>query len=169
MRRIWVLASLALLCFVPSGGPQQTPEKDISRQVSPDAIGTLLAAKTVLVRGGKSRVVQTGKNTLLVYPTDKAEAALKKALLKWGRFKVVTDAAQADLIFEISEVVDRDGEHLTILPGSSKSAGSGTPLWEAEEVRPTFGFSRSPTGKLVEHFQKDLEAFEKSTSPAAAR
>ena len=134
-----------------------------------------LAAKTVLVRGGRARVAQTGQNTLMVYPTKKAEEALKKALVKWGRFQVVDDAAKADLILVISEGevaesrMERLTGHLAIFPGGSTADTDVKPLWEVEEVGPAFGFNRRPTNKLIEHLRGDLAEFEKPAPPAATR
>jgi hypothetical protein len=141
-------------------------QKDTSRQVSPEAVRTLLAAKTVLVVGAKAPVVQT---------TTKAEEALKSALVKWGRFHLVDDAGKADLVLVILELAssrsatkERIIEHLAIFAGGSMPSENATPLWEVEEVGPALGVTRKPTDKLVEHLRKDLTAFEKSAPPAAA-
>src|SRR5882762_8898166 len=48
-------------------------EKDKSPQVSPQALRTLLTAKTVFIVG----------EPLVLDPTSKAEHTLKKALVKW--------------------------------------------------------------------------------------
>src|SRR3954451_4753949 len=66
-------------------------EKDRSPQASPQALRTLLAAKTVFIIGE------------MLNPTSKAEQILKKALVKWGRFHLVDDVETADLIIVISE------------------------------------------------------------------
>src|SRR4051812_22360068 len=58
-------------------------DKDRSPQASPQALRTLLTAKTVFIVG----------ETL--DPTSRAEQILKKALAKWGRFELVDDAETA--------------------------------------------------------------------------
>jgi len=65
-------------------------ENDKSPQASPQALRTLLTAKTVFIVGE------------VLDPTSKAEQTLKKALVKWGRFHLVDDAETADLIIVIS-------------------------------------------------------------------
>ena len=104
----WVLilgsyASAAAQAVVPEAvspnwktgpfSPVAQLEDDKSPQPSAQSLRTLLAAKTVSI------VVEP----LVQYPESKAEQALKKALIRWGRFQVVDDPESADLIILISE------------------------------------------------------------------
>jgi hypothetical protein len=132
-------------------------EKDESPQVSPPALRTLLTAKTVFVAG----------EPLELDPNRKAEQTLKKALVKWGRFHLVDDAENADLVIVISEyssskttTMERVREVLGVFV-----AADATPLWVVNEVGPALG--QRPTGKLVEDLRKQLMKLEKSVRASA--
>jgi hypothetical protein len=136
-------------------------EKGRSPQASPEALQTLLAAKTIFIVGE------------MLDPTSKAEQILKKALVKWGRFQLVDDAETADLVIVISEYssskptrMERVREVLAIFVGGNAPYANATPLWAVKEVGPAFG--QSPTGKLVEDLRKQLTRFEESVSASAA-
>jgi hypothetical protein len=138
-------------------------EKDKSPQASAPALLTLVAAKRVFVVA----------EPLVLDPTGKAVRALKKALVKWGRFYLVDDAETADLIIVISEYssskptkMERVNEGLAIFVGGSPPCADATPLWAVEEVGPALG--QRPTGKLVEDLQKQLTKLEKLVRASAA-
>lgn len=120
---------------------------------------TLLNAKTVFV-------IVAEPSTL--YPTAKAEQALKKALTKWGRFQLVDDAATADLIITIADyssskrlIMEHVRESMAVFAGGSMLDENETPLWSVDETGPAFG-SKRPTRRLVEDFKKDLTEIAKS-------
>ena len=126
-----------------------------SHQGSPQALRTLLAAKTVFIIGE------------MLDPTSKAEQILKKALVKWGRFHLVDDVDTADLIIVISEYssskrtrMERVRQVLAIFVGGNASNANATPLWAVRVVGPALG--QSPTGKLVEDLRKQLTKLEES-------
>jgi len=136
-------------------------EKDRSPQASPQALRTLLAAKTVFIIGE------------MLDPTSKAEQILKKALVKWGRFHLVDDVETADLIIVISEYssskrtrMERVRQALAIFVGGNASNANATPLWAVKVVGPAFG--QNPTGKLVEDLRKQLSKIEESVRASAA-
>jgi hypothetical protein len=138
-------------------------EKDKSPQDSPQALRTLLTAKTVFIAGEPPELD----------PTSKAEQTLKKALVKWGRFRLVDDAETADLIIIISEYssskptrMERVSEALAIFAGGSTPCADGTPLLAVKEVGPALG--QRPTGKLVEDLRKELSNLEESVRASAA-
>jgi hypothetical protein len=138
-------------------------DKDNSPQGSPPALQTLLAAKTVFVVA----------DALVLDPTSKAVQTLKKALVKWGRFRLVDDAETADLIIVISEYssskptrMERISEGLAIFAGGSTSCADPTPLWAVREVGPALG--QRPTGKLVEDLEKELAKLERPVHASAA-
>ena len=136
-------------------------ENDKSPQASPQALRTLLAAKTVFIIGE------------MLDPTSKAEQILKKALVKWGRFHLVDDVDTADLIIVISEYssskptrMERVRQVLAIFVGGNASNANATPLWAVRVVGPALG--QSPTGKLVEDLRKQLTKLEESGRASAA-
>jgi hypothetical protein len=136
-------------------------EKDKSPQASPQALRTLLTAKTVFIVGE------------VLDPTSKAEQTLKKALVKWGRFHLVDDAETADLIIVISNYssskptrMERVSEALAIFVGGNTPCADATPLWAVNEVGPALG--QRPTGKLVEDLRKHLTKLEESGRASAA-
>jgi hypothetical protein len=138
-------------------------EKDESPQVSPPALRTLLTAKTVFVAG----------EPLELDPNRKAEQTLKKALVKWGRFHLVDDAENADLVIVISEyssskttTMERVREVMGVFVAGSMLCADATPLWVVNEVGPALG--QRPTGKLVEDLRKQLMKLEKSVRASAA-
>ena len=138
-------------------------QADKSPQASPQALRTLLSAKTVFV------VSQPPVSD----PANKPEQTLKKALVKWGRFHLVDDAETADLIIVISEYssskltrMQRVREALAIFVGGSTPCADATPLWAVKEVGPAFG--QRPTGKLVEDLRKQLTELEESVRASAA-
>ena len=138
-------------------------EKDESPQPSPQALQTLLTAKTVFIIS----------EPLVLEPTSKAEQTLKKALEKWGRFHLVDDAETADLIIVISEYssskptrMERVSEELAIFATGSTLCANATPLWAVKEVGPALG--QRPTGKLVEDVRKWLTKLEESVRASAA-
>ena len=132
-----------------------------SPQASPQALRTLLAAKTVFIIGE------------MLDPTSKAEQILKKALVKWGRFHLVDDVDTADLIIVISEYssskrtrMERVRQVLAIFVGGNASNANATPLWAVKVVGPALG--QNPTGKLVEDLRKQLSKIEESVRASAA-
>jgi len=136
-------------------------ENDKSPQASPQALRTLLTAKTVVIVGE------------VLDPTSKAEQTLKKALVKWGRFHLVDDAETADLIIVISNYssskptrMERVREALAIFVGGHTPCADATPLWAVNEVGPALG--QRPTGKLVEDLRKQLTKLEESGRSSAA-
>ena len=136
-------------------------ENDKSPQASPQALRTLLTAKTVFIVGE------------VLDPTSKAEQTLKKALVKWGRFHLVDDAETADLIIVISNYssskptrMERVREALAIFVGGNTPCADATPLWAVNEVGPALG--QRPTGKLVEDLRKQLTKLEESGRASAA-
>ena len=138
-------------------------EKDESPQVASPALRTLLTAKTVFVAG----------EPLELDPNRKAEQTLKKALVKWGRFHLVDDAENADLVIVISEyssskttTMERVREVMGVFVAGSMLCADATPLWVVNEVGPALG--QRPTGKLVEDLRKQLMKLEKSVRASAA-
>ena len=108
----------------------------------------------------------------LAYPTNKAEVAFKKALVKWGRFQLVDDADTADLIIIISEYssskpkrVERISENVAIFVGGNAQTLDATPLWAVKESGPALG--QRPTGKLVEDLRKYLTTLEQSVAASS--
>lgn len=136
-------------------------EKDKSIQASPQALRTLLTAKTVFIVGEG------------LDPTGKAEETLKKALVKWGRFHLVDDAETADLIIVVSNYssskptrMERIREALAIFVGGKTPCADATPLWAVNEVGPALG--QRPTRKLVEDLRKHLTKLEELGRASAA-
>ena len=131
-------------------------------QASPQALRTLLTAKTVLI------VCEADA----LHPC-KAEQTFKEALVKWGRFQLVDDAKAADLIMAISEYssskptrMERVLEQLTIFIGRSTTPYVDTePLWAVQEVGPALG--QRPTNKLVGDLRIYLTVLEKSVRASA--
>ncbi|HVN21390.1 MAG TPA: hypothetical protein VMU05_21570 [Dongiaceae bacterium] len=97
-----------------------------------------------------------------MYPTSKAEQALKRALTKWGRLQIVHQAATADLVIVLSDcssskrmVMERVTEGMAVFAGGTLPAADAVPLWAVEETGGAFENKR-PTGKLVEDLRKDI-------------
>lgn len=138
-------------------------EKDKTLQASPQALRTLLTAKTVFIVG----------EPLALDPTSKAEEALKKAIVKWGRFHLVDEADTADLIIVVSEYssskrtwTERVSESVAIFVGGSAPCADAMPMWAVNEVGPALG--QRPTGKLVKDLRKQLSNLEESVRASAA-
>ena len=136
--------------------------KDKSSQAAPPVLPTLLTAKTVFI-GGEPRVLDD---------TGKAVQTLKKALVKWGYFRLVDDADTADLIIVVSEYsssrvtrMERIRESLAIFVAGGTPCADTTMLWAASEIGPALG--QRPTGKLVEDLKKELTKLEKDHAPTA--
>lgn len=137
----------------------QQSEKDEPLQRLHQGKELLLTAKTVFV------IVE---EPAVAFPTAKVEQALKKELIKWGRFQVVDEAAMADLIITISDyssskrmMMEHVRESMAVFAGGSSPAENAMPLWSIDETGPAFG-SKRPTRKLVEDFRKDLTEVAKS-------
>ena len=130
------------------------------QQELPQRQQMLVIAKTVLVVVGEPSQDSSAK----------AEQALKKALMRWGRFQLVDDAQTADLIIVISDfssskrmMMDRVMESMAVFAGGTVPGENAAPLWSVDETGPALGTKR-PTEKLVQDFKKDLTEFEKSVA-----
>ena len=74
---------------------------------------------------------------------------LKKALVKWGYFRLVDDADTADLIIVVSGVLfiervtkmERIRESLAIFVAGGTPCADTTMLWAASEIGPALGQS----------------------------
>jgi hypothetical protein len=138
-------------------------EEDKVSQASPQALRTLLTAKTVFIVG----------EPFLSDSACKAEQTIKKAVVKWKRFQLVDNAETADLIIVVSEYssskptrMERVSEELAIFVGGTMPCAEATPLWAVKEVGPALG--QRPTGKLVDDLRKQLTKLEESVRAAAA-
>ena len=163
---------LAMASYTTAAGQAGAPERSVpswmgrfssvpqseqgrSLQGLPQREQTLLRARTVTVVVGQD------------YPSARAEQALRKELIRWGRFQLVDDAATADLIIVISDdssskrmMMERVRECMTVFAGGSTLGEDAAPIWSVEETGPALGNKR-PTQKLVQDLRKDMTELEK--------
>jgi len=118
----------------------------------------LLSAKTVFIVVDESFAADS---------SSKAAQALRRAVLKWGRFQVIDDAATANLIITITDVssskrlmLERITVHMAVFSGGEVSDENATPLWFAEETGSAFGNKR-PTRKLIKDLKRELSELER--------
>ncbi|MBZ5616767.1 MAG: tetratricopeptide repeat protein [Acidobacteriia bacterium] len=145
---------------VPAAQTIQTPP------ATPDPIDVLLSAKTAIAVGDvgwREGVWLWGGPS-----SDKSQNRLEQELQRWGRFQVVSDVAEADLIMLLIEGT-RQGSVLGGLGGRSQRVYSQLivfkggqlpkkfehPLWQADEDAGMF--SMSAAAKVVTRFRKHIE------------
>jgi len=96
---------------------------------------------------------------------ERAHAGLEKAIAQWGRFTIVSDPRQADLILTIVEGNRTSGiregvltERLVVSRGGS---GETVPLWQSKSHDGGVRDYR-PVAKTVEEFRAAVEEYEKN-------
>lgn len=150
----------------PSPAATQATRTTETRSATPDAIDILLSAKTVAAVGDvgwRESAWLWGGPSL-----DKSQKRLQQELQKWGRFQMVSDVAEADLIILLLEGT-RQGSVLGGLGGRSARVYSQLlvfkggqlpkkfeqPLWQADEDAGML--SMSAAGKVINQFRKHIE------------
>jgi hypothetical protein len=106
---------------------------------------------------------------------EQREKSIEKELKKWGRFTIVDNPADADLIFVCVRYLDFGRtnpptyENLLIFRGDVKNPDcSNMPLWMAMQIETLFG--PSPGTQMVRWVRKQIEAREaRSSQPAPAK
>jgi tetratricopeptide (TPR) repeat protein len=140
-------------------------------QTTPEAIDILLSAKTVAAVGDvgwREGVWLWGGPS-----PDKSQKRLEQELQKWGRFQMVSDVAEADLIMLLIEGTrqargvagvlgglggqrqQRVYSQLIVFKGGELPKKFEQPLWQADEDAGMF--SMSAAGKVVTRFRKHIE------------
>ena len=146
---------------LPSG-PDSKPDfisssAQSERDKLPEPPQVLLAAKTVMVVG----------EDLVSNPASKTEQTFKRAIIRWGHFRLVDEVERSDLIIVILEYssskptrTERVSEKLVIFVGGRTPSVDAAPLWSVAEVGPALG--QRPTSKLVDDLRKHLSELRKS-------
>ena len=100
------------------------------------------------------------------------EKSIEKELKKWGRFSLVDNPADADLVFVCVRYLDLGRrnpptyENLLIFRGGLKNSDwSSMPLWTAMQIQALFG--PSPGTQMVRWLRKQIEAREALASRPA--
>lgn len=142
---------------------------------------TIFSAKTVMVVGMFGELVTRPRRWDGVRANAdpgpaKAKKQVEKVIQKWGRFSLVEDHAQADLVLVITESIfnktydDEDGERtervladrLLVFMGGKPLEPDATPLWDSGEIEfGITGFFKQPPVRTVDRFRKFVEALEK--------
>ncbi len=169
----WALALGALftgLAFSQAkpGNQEPSPDKQTTQMTSatPNAIDILLSAKTVAAVGDvgwREDVWLWGGSS-----REKSQKHLEQELQRWGRFKVVPDVAEADLVVLLIEgsrqrsvlgglggKSPRAYSQLIVFKGGQLPKKFEKPLWQADEDAGMF--STSAAGKIVARFRQHVE------------
>lgn len=155
----------------PSQPAAQIPQTTQTTPATPDPIDILLSAKTVVVLGDVG-----WREDLWLWggpSPDKSQKRLEQELQKWGRFQMVSDVAEADLIVLLIEGsrqargiggvlgglggtrAPRMYAQLIIFKGGQLPKKFEHPLWQADEDAGMF--STSAAGKVVTRFRRHIE------------
>jgi len=176
--------SLLLMLFFGVGGttPTQSQETRASDQsvakeqpaasTEPEPGLTLASAARVYLNAALGTTIAEGFGRYSSHPSgrgapsaQRAHAELQKAIAQWGRFTVVGDPGQADLILVIVEgnrnAGVREGvltERLVVSRGGSEETA---PLWQSKSHDGGVRDYR-PVAKTVEEFRTAVEEYEKN-------
>lgn len=137
--------------------------------LSPEQV--LTSARKVALVGALGHVAETG---IALNPSaKKAQELLEKEVRKWGRFTVVGNPAQADLVlilFEGNRAAGGGGTirtaRLVAVPGGPPPKRGDLPLWEGEANGTIFATSGAP--KVMSQFRAYLENLDKTVPAVAA-
>ena len=178
--------AIVLSALVPWGGmalhaqapvPGAHPLSKQRIELSAESSDTVLRSRTVAVLVKRLPLLrQDGKELAMSFrggqaDSQKAKIDAEKALADWGRFSVVSDAAEADLVFAIlEETIDpnylseghlRLRHTLVVLRGSGAAA---EPLWAASITENGFAarFRDASARSIVERFRDDVEKANRS-------
>lgn len=131
----------------------------------------LASARKVALVGALGHVAATG--VALNPSAKKAQELLEKEVRKWGRFTVVEDPAQADLVlilFEGNRAAGSGGTirtaRLAVVPGGPPPKRGDLPLWDGEASGTIFATSGAP--KVISQFRAYLENLDKTVPAVAA-
>lgn len=125
----------------------------------------LVSARKVALLGALGHVAQWG---LALNPSEKkAQELLEKEVRKWGRFTIVDDPAQADLVlvlFEGNRAAGGGGvirtARLSVVPGGQPPKRGDLPLWDEDASGSILGRSGAP--KVIAKFRAYLETLDKT-------
>ena len=133
-----------------------TPKPDPSPA---DASAYLLSAKTIFVRG-QVGAVQRATRGYLNPDGDRAKHKVLNVLSQWGRYRIVDDAAQADLIALVTEsnrvimgIQEQLRSNLSVY-AAGVDLRDATPLWTGDAKE---AFTKMPSTKVAEEFRKFVE------------
>ena len=154
----------------PVSGAPLAPRESI--ELRADWSDTVLQARTVAVVVNRRPLLrEDGKNLVMSFRggqpgSQKAKLDAETALAEWGRFSVVRDAAEADLVLAIlEETVDPNllsEGHLrlrhTLVVFRGRGA-AGEPLWASSITENGFAarFRTLSAQRIVERFRDDVE------------
>jgi superkiller protein 3 len=117
-------------------------------------------AKRVALIGTTGYIAATG--VALNPSAKKAQESLEKEVKKWGRFTVVTDPLQADIVLVLAEGNRAAGgggtirtARLTVFPGGPPPKRGEIPLWDEQANGSIFATSGAP--KVLSQFRSYLE------------
>jgi hypothetical protein len=159
-----VLTILALVCGVASA--QNAP-------LSPELTRALLRAKTVYIVSGHIRYSKTKFLKTQTVEITPFEEPCRKEIEKWGRFTIVSNAKDADLI--VRAYMTGDTKTLPVMrPGVTENViygprftvldvvlpSSGKILWSASKSDAMSWSTNTAVAGLVKHLREYLEAQE---------
>jgi hypothetical protein len=166
---------MALHAQAPMPESRQPPRKSI--ELSDDWSATVLASRTVAVQVNRRPLLrQDGKDLAMRFgggPADsqKAKIDAEKALKDWGRFTVVKDAGEAELLLAIlEETLEPDLlsegrlrlRHTLVV--SRARGAAAEPLWAARITDNGLAarFRAPSTRRIVERFRDAVEKASRS-------
>ena len=131
----------------------------------------LVSARKVTLIGAVGHVAQWG---LALNPSEKkAQEILNKEVAKWGRFTVIPDPAQADLVLVLMEGNRAAGgggvirtARLVVQPGGKPPKPGDIPLWDEDANGSILATSGAP--KVIARFRAYLENLDKTVSAVPA-
>ena len=174
---LWACFSLSLVCSCYAFAVAQSEESAAAPStgaapVSP--VQRMLSAKTAYLMASaakKQPPIATGPVPETLSSKPLAQEELTKAMRKWGRFEIVTDASSADLVLLVVEwedyhrwgrtIVCRD--QLFVFEGGALPTGNSQPLWKGDpEQWGKFG-GCSGAGQPIKELRKEIERADKAS------
>ncbi len=158
-----LLSSALAQAQVSSPATQSTPAAAApAPSISREQI--LTNARKVTVVGAVGVVADLG---IALNPSaQKAQKSIEKEIRSWGRFKLIGDPSQADLLlvlFEGNRAAGGGGTirtaRLVVFPGGPLPKRGDLPLWEGEASGSIFMTSGAP--KVIRSFRAYLESLDK--------
>ena len=100
---------------------------------------------------------------------EEKEKSVEKEIRKWGRFSIVDNPADADLVFVCVTYLDTGSKNLSVYEnllifkgGLASPDWPNTPLWNAMQIEAMFG--PAPGKQMVRWLRKQIEAREARSS-----
>lgn len=158
--------ALSATTSVQTEPPRDSPP---TAEVAKSSRELVITAKAVLAIGDVGEVAYRQPFGVGIPSQKKSQERIEKELRKWGRFTLVVDPTQADLIVVLLEgnrfLKGGYGPYseLLVFQGGKLPAKYEKPLWQTDAMWSV----GSAVGKVVERFRKHIEELERATPTVA--